>query len=195
MANVLIWEAYLEDIADAIRAQNGGSDTYTPAQMAQAILDLVGGSPTLGTGTFTYNGTFLAADDNLDGYSQVTVSRQSNLHPIAYDITNGYVNSGTFTIGGSGYYSDVYEVEAGRTYRIEAGSSYGNLFRVMYSATNPAEATTNVVGTQIANATASSSSLATWTASADGYLTFTKTSASASGKSSNVFDMTLTEDL
>ena len=35
--NVLVQEASLQAIADAIRAQNGTQDSYTPAQMAPAI--------------------------------------------------------------------------------------------------------------------------------------------------------------
>jgi hypothetical protein len=34
MARVLINESNLENIADAIRAKNGSSDTYLPSQMA-----------------------------------------------------------------------------------------------------------------------------------------------------------------
>ena len=37
----ILSESVFEDIADAIRGQNGSSDTYTPGEMAQAILDLV----------------------------------------------------------------------------------------------------------------------------------------------------------
>lgn len=37
MAQVLITDTYLENIADAIREKNGSEDTYTPAQMATAI--------------------------------------------------------------------------------------------------------------------------------------------------------------
>lgn len=40
MANVIIDDTYLSGIANAIRAKNGGSDTYTPAQMATAIGNL-----------------------------------------------------------------------------------------------------------------------------------------------------------
>ena len=43
------------DIADAIRGQNGSSDTYTPEDMAQAILDLTWGSPAL-RAVYTTNG-------------------------------------------------------------------------------------------------------------------------------------------
>lgn len=37
MANVIIDDTYLTDIANAIRSERGGSNTYTPAQMAAAI--------------------------------------------------------------------------------------------------------------------------------------------------------------
>lgn len=40
MAKVLITESLLEDIAEAIRDKNKTENTYTPAQMAQAIEDL-----------------------------------------------------------------------------------------------------------------------------------------------------------
>ena len=40
MARVLVTESYLTDIADAIREQNNSENTYTPSQMATAILTL-----------------------------------------------------------------------------------------------------------------------------------------------------------
>lgn len=43
MSNVLVNDEYLSDIADAIRAKNGSSDTYKPSQMAGAIEDISGG--------------------------------------------------------------------------------------------------------------------------------------------------------
>jgi hypothetical protein len=38
-----VLDGYFEDIADAIRGKNGSSDTYTPAQMPQAITDIPSG--------------------------------------------------------------------------------------------------------------------------------------------------------
>lgn len=46
MSKVLVTEAYLEDIADAIREKNGTVNTYTPAEMAEAISEISGGSGT-----------------------------------------------------------------------------------------------------------------------------------------------------
>lgn len=40
MANVLVEESYLQGIADAIRIKNGTNNTYTPAQMEDAIKDI-----------------------------------------------------------------------------------------------------------------------------------------------------------
>lgn len=45
MANVLVQESSLSDIADAIRAKNGTNNTYKPAQMAGAIRDIAIGVP------------------------------------------------------------------------------------------------------------------------------------------------------
>ena len=43
MGKVLVTESYLEDIADAIREKNGTVNTYTPAEMADAISAISGG--------------------------------------------------------------------------------------------------------------------------------------------------------
>lgn len=43
MSRALVTEQHLTDIANAIRAKNGSSDAYTPAQMASAISAIEGG--------------------------------------------------------------------------------------------------------------------------------------------------------
>lgn len=59
MANVLVNASYLTEIADAIRSKTGGTDTYTPAEMADAIEDLsVGGITPTGTLSISANGTY-----------------------------------------------------------------------------------------------------------------------------------------
>lgn len=73
MANVLVERNSLSDIADSIRAKNGTQNTYKPAQMAAAI-DAIPSGGVLGTKTITANGTYDAEDDDLDGYSEVTVN-------------------------------------------------------------------------------------------------------------------------
>ena len=60
MAVVIVDESSLENIADAIRSKNGSSDTYKPAEMADAISAISGGGITpTGTKTIsiTQNGT------------------------------------------------------------------------------------------------------------------------------------------
>lgn len=59
MANVFIEETSLQDIADAIREKTGTQDTYTPAEMAEAIEAISGGGGITPTGTIqiTANGT------------------------------------------------------------------------------------------------------------------------------------------
>lgn len=73
MAKVLVTESHLEDIADSIRAKNGTGNVYKPSEMAAAINALVTAED-LGTKSITANGTYSASDDDLDGYSEVTVN-------------------------------------------------------------------------------------------------------------------------
>lgn len=84
MAKVLITEANLSDIADAIRTKNGQSSaTYTPAQMAPAILAIPagGGAPSLQNKTVTPSASqqVVSADSGYDGLNQVTVSGDADL--------------------------------------------------------------------------------------------------------------------
>jgi len=76
MSKVLVTESNLQDIADAIRSKNEGTDTYRPGDMAAAILAIPtgGGSSTLVSKTITQNGEYDPEDDNADGYSDVTVN-------------------------------------------------------------------------------------------------------------------------
>jgi hypothetical protein len=75
MAQVLVTESYLDDIADAIREKNGSEDTYTPAQMAEAIEDIhTADEVVLVSKSVTANGTYNPVSDSADGYSGVTVN-------------------------------------------------------------------------------------------------------------------------
>ena len=73
MSRAMITESYLTDIADAIRAKNGSSDTYTPPQMAAAIEAIpTGGDVDVEALSVTQNGTYTAPTGK--AYSPVTVN-------------------------------------------------------------------------------------------------------------------------
>lgn len=86
MAKVMITESYLEDIADAIREKKGGSDTYTPGEMAEAISSIDSGStPVINSLNVTPSESQQVFNaSNVDGYKPVTVT----------GIPSGYVGSG-----------------------------------------------------------------------------------------------------
>ena len=74
MANVLVNENSLTNIANAIRGKNGETTTYKPSEMAAAITAISGGGePTIEALSITSNGTY-TAPDGVDGYSPVTVN-------------------------------------------------------------------------------------------------------------------------
>ncbi len=87
MSKVMITESYLEDIADAIRAKTGTQDTFTPAEMADAIGDIGGSSPTYQTKTVTPTTSEqnVDPDTGYDALSRVTV----NPIPSSYIIPTG----------------------------------------------------------------------------------------------------------
>ena len=77
MAKKLYEESNISAIAAAIRLKNGSQDTYTVAEMADAIEDIETGG-VLVTKSISENGTYNALlDDDADGYSQVTVNVSS----------------------------------------------------------------------------------------------------------------------
>ena len=148
MANVLVQESSLQAIANAIRAQNGTQDTYTPAQMGPAILDISGGGAgLLEPHAFDLSGGYVAA---------------------------GGWNVGSDTV----CYSDVYEVVANRAYLIALGSSVGTRFRGMFSTEDTSLAEENVTGMQIMNQNNPAAySFRTFTPESNGYLTISKDNA------------------
>ena len=86
MARVVVNDAYLTDIADAIRSKNGTQDTYTPAEMAEAIEAISGGGITpTGTKSITANGTGI--DVAQYAYADVNVSSGNTVKYTRYELT------------------------------------------------------------------------------------------------------------
>ena len=134
MAKVMITEQYLEDIADAIRAKLGGSDTYSPGEMATAISLIDGGSPTissLNVTPSTSEQTFNSS--SVDGYKPVVVAAMSTMTlptSAAASATSGYTSKATISRSTSDQYINIptgYN-SAGAYYKINAvanGSATG----------------------------------------------------------------------
>lgn len=109
MSKKLYEESNIAAIATAIRSKNGSQDTYTTAEMADAIDNIETGG-ILVTKSITENGTYNALlDDAADGYSQVTVNVPSSStskiykeyrNPIYYMDFTGLICA----IGGRNYY-------------------------------------------------------------------------------------------
>ena len=194
MANVLVQESSLEAIAEAIRYKNRSRDTYTPAQMADAIrrINSGGGSVVLIPKTITANGTSHAVDDEADGYSDVTVDVHAGLlTPYAYDMDTGYVERGEWHVGSATVcYTDVYQVEAGKGYLVMVGGTVGTRFRAMFSEQDTTTATDTVIGTNITNTNNPAPyAFRIFTAPSDGYITFTKDNAGRANLRTFVFDV------
>lgn len=89
-------EQYLDDIAVAINTKLGSSSTMTPSEMASKIDSIHTSSEVhLGAGSFSANGSYSAASDNLDGYSTVTISIPFSLLSVS--------NNGIYTPSQGGY--------------------------------------------------------------------------------------------
>ena len=85
MAQVLVTDTYLTNIADAIRTKLSVSTTYTPAQMATAIASIPQGAanPTLQNKTITPTSATqtITADSGYDGLGTITINGDLDLIP------------------------------------------------------------------------------------------------------------------
>lgn len=88
MALGLISSSILTAIADAIRNKLGTQSGYKPSQMASAILSIP--VATLIQKSITQNGTYYAAIDDADGYSQVNVNVSGGGGEVEPDLPSAY---------------------------------------------------------------------------------------------------------
>lgn len=92
MANVLVENQSLQDIADAIRSKNGSSDTYKPSEMAGAISAISTGS-TINNQDITVHPSSsdqtVSADSGYTGLGDVTVKAVTVENLSAANIVSG----------------------------------------------------------------------------------------------------------
>ena len=105
------------------------------------------------------------------------------VEPYVVDLDTGYVMQGEWIIGGGTInYSDVYRVDAGKTYLLMLGDTVGARFRAMFSVQDTSIAVSNVTGAALVN-TSNPIPYAykTYTPESDGYITVTKDNAGHAG--------------
>lgn len=131
MSKALISESVLTGIADAIRAKNGSTDTYTPAQMATAIEDIPTGITPAGQIEITENGTvdvaaFASALVNVAGGGGA-----SNV--VTGEFTTPGTGSGTFELpvdySGDGYPVVIVIFDAANVDQKKAGLRCGAMIK------------------------------------------------------------------
>ena len=157
-----------------------------------SVMPRVGPGAVLIPKTISENGIYRAADDRADGYYEVTVevpSKTEPLVPYVFDMTGGYVASGTWNLGGDTVnYSDVYEVQAGTVYLLMIGSIVGSRFRSMFSEEDTSVAEKNIIGKAISNVSNPAAySYVVYKPTADGFITVTKDNAGTAGLKTYLF--------
>lgn len=133
MANVLVNEQSLTDIATAIRAKNGEETTYKPGEMAAAISNL----PTGGGGNLQYvvltpaTTTTLDISNYVDGHKNFILyyGRKSNNQRMAFAPCFSDVNLGpsSATFVGSTGFNELIGTGGQRVFNTLSASSNGSI--------------------------------------------------------------------
>lgn len=135
MANVLVDENSLKDIADAIRTKNGTQTKYKPSQMADAIEAISGGGiiPS-GTIQITSNGTvdvanYASAEVNVPtsgttptGTKQISITENGTTTEDVTNYASAEITVNVPTSGGSGVESGTFTGDETKTIAINISS-------------------------------------------------------------------------
>ena len=151
-----------------------------------------GPAPVFVDKTVTRNGTYRAADEGADGFSEFTVDIHAGLlTPHFFDLSGGYVQNGAWTIGSDTVcYSDVYRVSARQKYLISLGSVVGTRFRSMFSVQDTSVATEKVTGKTVINVSNPVPyAYVIFTPESDGFITITKDNAGTANLKTYVFHL------
>lgn len=116
-----------------------GVDGYSPINVSVAAPP-----PVIEALSVSENGVY-TAPEGVDGYSPVTVNIPAagglfeRIEPIHYDYADGFVADNMWQTGDNVARTDIYTVEAGKTYLVNLGSIVGNRFRATIFSSDPAE--------------------------------------------------------
>ena len=106
MANVLVEESCLQNIANAIRSKSGVSDTYTPSQMATAISNISGGGVLIFNPEQYLEGTLEEINDvngQITELASYVTFYQSTLKRVNFPALTTINGNGKFSSGGYQY--------------------------------------------------------------------------------------------
>lgn len=97
--NLLRLQSATEDIADAI-TEKGGTASYSDGleAMGDKIRAIPNPQPVLTTKTIVQNGTYIAEEDEADGYSEVSVDVSGGGGDIQFSHSTGYTSSSSSTV-------------------------------------------------------------------------------------------------
>lgn len=150
MANVLVEEQYLSDIADAIRSKNGSATTYKPYEMDEAILALSGGGLSYETGTWT------PSEDVARG--SITFGGTHTKAPFFVGLVDSGSSADTTTnTNWSWNFFDFYQLDASSVYYSSSARRYGSVHYTYRASSTTSLSNATLLLTYSSNNTGSSS--------------------------------------